>query len=67
MTSRRWALVGKRRARPSYMVCPTSSSTADGDGGVTGDPLHRLAIDQADVLELAGERSAARLSLDQGG
>ena len=26
--SRRWALVGKRRARPSYMVCPTSSSTA---------------------------------------
>ncbi len=27
ITSRRWASVGSRRARPSYMVCPTSSST----------------------------------------
>ena len=27
MTSRRWASEGVRRARPSYMVCPTSSST----------------------------------------
>ena len=25
------------------------------DGGVTGDPLHRFAIDQANVLELAGQ------------
>ena len=28
MISRRWASVGHRRARPSYIVCPTSSSTA---------------------------------------
>ena len=32
----------------------------DDDGGVTGDPPHRLDIDQAVLLELAGE--AARLS-----
>ena len=31
----------------------------DGDGGVTGDPPQRLGIDQPDVLELTGERSAA--------
>ena len=28
ITSRRWASEGSRLARPSYMVCPTSSSTA---------------------------------------
>ena len=27
----------------------------DHDGGVTGDPLHRLAVDQAPVLELGGQ------------
>jgi hypothetical protein len=27
----------------------------DDDGGVTGNPLHRLAIDQAAVSELADE------------
>ncbi len=30
------------------------------DGGVTGDPLYRLAIDQTVVVELAGE--GARLA-----
>ena len=28
------------------------------DGGVTGDPLHCLSVDEADVLELTGERRA---------
>ena len=39
ITSRRWASVGKRRARPSYMVWPTSSSTATDHRGVTGQAL----------------------------
>ena len=39
----------------------------DGDGGVTGDPLHGLALDQAVALELAGELASllARL-VDEG-
>src|ERR1700678_1215976 len=28
------------------------------NGGVTGDPAHRFGVDEADVIELAGECSA---------
>ena len=55
MTSRRWASVGKRRARPSYMVCPTSSSTAT---AMVASQAIRCTVSTSirpDVLELAGQ------------
>ncbi len=37
------------------------------NGGVTGDALHRLAVDQAVPLEFAGQGGRAARVLDQGG
>src|SRR5271155_5713078 len=38
----------------------------DGNGGVTGDPAHRFGVDEADVMELAGECSTLARPIDQG-
>ena len=39
----------------------------DGDGGVTGDPPHHLAIDQSVMLELPGELRGSVRIVDQSG
>ena len=61
LTSRRWACweaLGPSLVHgvPDVVVDP------DGDGGVTGDPLDRLGIDQAVTLELTGERRGSAAS-----
>ena len=66
MTSRRWAPVGKRLARPSYMVWPTVVVDRYGQRALTGELSHRLDVDQPVVLELAGQVAGLALVLDQG-
>ena len=39
----------------------------DGDGGVTGDPSHGLAVDQSMTLEVTGEGRGFARVLEQGG
>jgi hypothetical protein len=57
ITSGRWALgVGVEPSDPALVHgVPDVVVEGDDDGGVTGNPLHRLAIDQAAVSELADE------------
>ena len=58
ITSRRWALVAKRRALPSYMVCPTSSSTAM---AMVASQAIRCTVSKSispTLVELTGEGAA---------
>ena len=50
-------LSGRREPSGPALVHGVSDLVVEGhdDGGVTGDPLHGLAIDQAVLLELAGQ------------
>ncbi len=66
-SSRRWVSLGSLLARPSYMVWPTSSSTADDERGVTGQAPQRLGADQPAPFELGAQRASPRRGGSEGG